>query len=81
MWFLTQLFLLPLSFLSYVSVPDLDIVLCPILDLSFRPRSDLFPVLRIWSRIRMFLGLLDPDPIVRGTGTDPSPDPSIIKQK
>jgi hypothetical protein len=30
------------------------------------------PVLRI--RIRMFLGLLDPDPLVRGT--DPDPDPS-----
>jgi hypothetical protein len=29
-------------------------------------------------RIRMFLGLLDPDPLVRGT--DPGPDPSI-KQK
>ncbi len=26
-----------------------------------------------------FLGLLDPDPLVRGTDTDP--DPSIIKQK
>ena len=32
-------------------------------------------VLRI--RIRMFLGLLDPDPLVRGS----DPDPSIIKQK
>jgi hypothetical protein len=30
-------------------------------------------------RIRMFLGLLDPEPLVRGT--DPDPDPSIIKQK
>ncbi len=30
-------------------------------------------------RIRIFLGLLDPDPFVRGT--DPGPDPSIIKQK
>jgi hypothetical protein len=28
-------------------------------------------------RIRMFFGLLDPDPIVQGT----DPDPSIIKQK
>jgi hypothetical protein len=39
------------------------------------------PVLRI--RIRMFLGLLDPDPLVPGTdsGTNPAPDPSIIKQK
>jgi hypothetical protein len=35
------------------------------------------PVLPIW--IRMFLGLQDPDPLVRGT--DPDPDPSIIKQK
>ncbi len=44
--------------------------------------------LQIWSdpeiilavlgiRIRMFLGLLDPDPLVRGTDSDPS----IIKQK
>jgi hypothetical protein len=33
------------------------------------------------NRIRMFLGLLDPDrdPIVRGTDT--APDPCIIKQK
>ncbi len=28
-------------------------------------------------RIRMFLGLPDPDPLVRG----PDPDPSIVKQK
>jgi hypothetical protein len=35
------------------------------------------PVLRI--RIHMFLGLLDPDPLVRGM--DPDPDPSIIKLK
>jgi hypothetical protein len=34
-------------------------------------------------RIRMFLGLLDPDPLVRGTdpAPDPAPGPSIIKQK
>jgi hypothetical protein len=32
-------------------------------------------------RIRMFLGLLDPEPLVRGTDPDPDPDPSIIKQK
>jgi hypothetical protein len=31
--------------------------------------------IRIW--IRMIRGLLDPDPLVRGT----DPDPSIIKQK
>ncbi len=40
------------------------------------PKIDVFyPVLRI----RMFLGLMDPDldPLVRGT----DPDPSIIKQK
>jgi hypothetical protein len=30
-------------------------------------------------RIRKFLGLLDPDLLVRGT--DPAPDPSIVKQK
>jgi hypothetical protein len=34
------------------------------------------PVLRI--RIRTFLGLLDPDPLIRGTDLDP--DPSIIEQ-
>jgi hypothetical protein len=34
-------------------------------------------VLRI--RIHMFMGLPDPDPLVRGTDLDP--DPSIIKQK
>jgi hypothetical protein len=35
-------------------------------------------VLRIRLRIRMFLGMLDPDPLVRRT--DPALDPSIIKQ-
>jgi hypothetical protein len=30
-------------------------------------------------RIRMFLGLPDPDTLVRGT--DPAPDPSFIKLK
>jgi hypothetical protein len=38
----------------------------------------LMAVLRIRiRRIRMFLGLPDPDPLVRGL----DPDPSIIKQK
>jgi uncharacterized membrane protein len=38
----------------------------------------LYAVLRIQiRRIRMFLDLLDPDPVERGT----DPDPSIIKQK
>ncbi len=34
-------------------------------------------------RIRMFLGLPDPDQLVRGTDPVPNPatDPSIIKQK
>jgi hypothetical protein len=32
-------------------------------------------------RLHMFLGLLDPDPLVRGMDPDPDPDPSIIKQK
>jgi hypothetical protein len=40
-------------------------------------QDDLVQVL--WIRIRLFLGLLDPDPLVRGT--DPDPGPSIIKQK
>ncbi len=30
-------------------------------------------------RVHMFLGILDPDPLVQGT--DPAPDPSIIKQR
>jgi len=29
----------------------------------------------------MFLGLPDPDPLVRGMDPDPAPDPSIIIQK
>ncbi len=44
----------------------------------------LVAVLRIRiHRIHMFLGLLDPDPLVRGMDPDPSPDPdpSIIMQK
>jgi hypothetical protein len=32
-------------------------------------------------KILMFLGLLDPDSLVRGTNPDPALDPSIIKQK
>ncbi len=44
------------------------------------------PVLRIRiHRIHMFLGLPDPDPLVRGMDPDPDPardpDPSIIIQK
>jgi hypothetical protein len=31
--------------------------------------------------MRMFLGLLDPDPLVRGMDPDPDPEPSVIKQK
>ncbi len=52
----------------------------------------LYAVLRIRNRIRihrihMFLGLLDPDPLVTGMdpdpdpALDPDPDPSIIMQK
>jgi hypothetical protein len=44
---------------------------------QFSGSERLLSVLRI--RTRMFLGLLDPDPLVRGI--DPEPDPSIIKQK
>ncbi len=32
-------------------------------------------------RVCMFLGLLDPDPLVRGMDPDPDPDPSITNQK
>jgi hypothetical protein len=44
------------------------------------------PVLRIrirTRRIRMFLGLLDPDhdPLFRGMDSDPDLEPSLIKQK
>ena len=40
------------------------------------------PVLRIRiHRIHMFLGLLDPNPSVRGMNPDPDPDPSITMQK
>jgi hypothetical protein len=43
--------------------------------------SALKAVLRIRIRIHMFLGLQDPDPLVRGMDLDPAPDPSIIMQK
>jgi hypothetical protein len=39
-----------------------------------------YVILRVL-RIRMFLGLPDPDPLVRGTNPVLDPDPSIIKQK
>jgi hypothetical protein len=41
--------------------------------------SNVKTVLRI--RIHMFLGLPDPDPLVRGMDPAPHPDPSIIMQK
>jgi hypothetical protein len=37
-------------------------------------------VLRIWIRIRKFLGLPDPDPLVRSIDPDPAQDPSVIKK-
>ncbi len=43
-----------------------------------------YTVLRIQiriHRIHMFLGLPDPDPLVRGMDPNPDPDPSIIMQK
>jgi hypothetical protein len=55
-------------------IPDLD--------------ADFLPVLRIRiHRIQVFLGLPDPDPLVRAMDPDPDPavvpdpDPSIIMQK
>ncbi len=53
------------------------------------PLSNLYltnAVLRIRIRIRIHriqvvLGLLDPDPLVRGMDLDPDLDPSIIRQK
>ncbi len=44
---------------------------------TFNNPSNFSPVLRI--RIHMFLGLPDPDPLVRGM--DPDPDPSIMQKK
>ncbi len=38
-------------------------------------------VLRIRIRIHMFLGIQDPDPLVRGMYLDPDPDPFFIMQK
>jgi hypothetical protein len=34
--------------------------------------------IRIRNRIRMFSGLPDPDPLVRGADLDPAPDPSFF---
>ena len=54
---------------------------------SVRVHCDQFrPVLRIRTRIRihrihMFLGLPDPDPLIRGMDPDPESDPSIIMRK
>ena len=53
------------------------------IDPAWKPHTvNLKPVLRIRiHRIYVFLGLLDPDPLVRGMDPDPGLDPSIIKQK
>jgi hypothetical protein len=51
---------------------------CCITSMRIRMRKN-EAVLRI--RIHVFLGLLDPDPLVRGMDPDPGLDPSIIKQK
>jgi hypothetical protein len=51
----------------------------PVFDLYARLFADLlvfFAVLVV--RIRMFLGLSDPDPLVRGTDPYPTPDPSLF---
>jgi hypothetical protein len=41
------------------------------------------PLSSVGIRIRMFLGLLDPDPdpLVRGTDPDQKPDPSLFSHK
>jgi hypothetical protein len=39
----------------------------------------LLPIYLLRIRIRIVLGLYDPDPLVRAM--DPAPDPSTIKQK
>ncbi len=46
---------------------------------SCPPANSLQSSVAVPGRIRMFLGLLDPDPLVRGM--DPDPDPSVIMQK
>jgi hypothetical protein len=51
---------------------------------SVEVRTYIFKVLgiRIRNRIRMFLGLPDPEPLVRGTDPDPdlAPDPSLFSK-
>ncbi len=44
--------------------------------------NGILPVLRIRIRIqiRMVLGLLDPDPLVRGMDPDLAPDPKILRK-
>jgi hypothetical protein len=54
--------------------------------IQFQSKDMYVTVFRIRSRLRihrihMFLGLQDPDPLVRGMDPDPAPDPSIIMQK
>jgi hypothetical protein len=46
-----------------------------------RERSPLFLAVFRIHRLHMFLGLSDPDPLVRGMDPDPDPVLSIIKQK
>jgi hypothetical protein len=48
---------------------------CPLLVSTLHEGTEK-PVLGI--RIRMFLGLPDPDPLVRGMDPDPAPDPSLF---
>jgi hypothetical protein len=64
-----------------VPVPTFEKVIVPVPVPTFeklRFRSVFRIRIRI-HRIHMFLGILDPDPLVRGM--DPDPDPSIVVQK
>jgi hypothetical protein len=68
-------------FYIYISQPpfEMEVQIRPVL----QPSSLFFgAMLRIRiRRIRIFLGLLDPDPLAGGTVPDPVLNPSIIKQK
>jgi hypothetical protein len=66
---------------NYCTIPALSLGLCAYivhLEQTYNISALRIRIrIRIW--IHMFLGLLDPDPLARGT--DPDPGPSIIMQK
>jgi hypothetical protein len=60
-------------------IPDLSLPPCTVTSHLDYDNVHTVPVCRIRFRIHQFLGLLDPDPLVRCM--DPDLDPSIIEQK